>query len=137
MITKETIYCRPGTPYLTRWCLRTRWFGVYVHRFEESDIPVMHDHPWNFVSIVLRGGYAEYRPGHTDPCNRWFTVDDRTVRRAGSVAFRRAEQLHHVQLIRQPTWTLIIHGPKRKEWGFIVNGKWVHWLEYHETRGAA
>lgn len=27
----------------------------------------MHNHPWSFISIVLRGGYIERRPRHQEP----------------------------------------------------------------------
>lgn len=47
--------------YLTRWrVVQTPWFGIYVHRFDGPDPrPTLHDHPWNFQSLVLVGGYVE------------------------------------------------------------------------------
>src|SRR3954449_5709224 len=49
--------------YLTRLrIVQTPWFGVYLHRFDGPDPrPTLHDHPWPFLSFVLRGGYTERR----------------------------------------------------------------------------
>ena len=43
--------------------------------------------------------------------------------------------LHRVEL--EPgihAWTLFIPGPKLREWGFIVNGKWMHNERYFKWR---
>ena len=48
-------------PFLWRWNLMYRkGFTVKLHRFLRSD-PArdLHDHPWDFVSIILWGGYYE------------------------------------------------------------------------------
>ncbi|HXI82093.1 MAG TPA: hypothetical protein VNM34_14900 [Verrucomicrobiae bacterium] len=116
----------PERTYLTRWrLLQTPWFGVYLHAIREPDRDRhMHDHPWSFVSVVLRGGYLEERP------------DGRTGRRrAGSVCLRRAEDLHRVALLaRRPTWTLVLAGWRRRSWGFDVDGLWVGHREYFASR---
>ncbi|OBF77036.1 hypothetical protein [Mycolicibacterium fortuitum] len=120
-------------PYLLRWYLlpRNRFLNLYVHKFVRSDVDTLHDHPWGFVSLILRGEYTEVTPqGH----NR---------RRAGSLAFRDAKFRHHVVLLpelqetarleptgpdrplvrfwhthERPCWTLIATGPVTRVWGF-------------------
>ena len=27
-------------------------------------------------------------------------------------------------------WTLFFVGPKKREWGFLVNNKWIHYEQY-------
>lgn len=121
-------------PYLLRWYVipRNRWLNVYLHKFLRDDEDrALHDHPWWFVSVVLRGSYTEMTP----------TRERR--RRAGSIAFRPAEWRHRVILDktleevgeleavgqrpprvrlwntgRIPCWTLIITGRRRRLWGF-------------------
>ncbi|MGH3970512.1 MAG: hypothetical protein ACRDTV_20930, partial [Mycobacterium sp.] len=49
-------------PYLLRWYLlpRNRHLNIYLHHFHRSDDPdVLHDHPWDFVSILIAGRYIE------------------------------------------------------------------------------
>jgi hypothetical protein len=49
--------------YLTRWrIIETPWASLYLHRITTPDSrPTLHDHPWNFTALVLRGGYVERR----------------------------------------------------------------------------
>ncbi|MCG7592439.1 hypothetical protein [Mycobacterium sp. PSTR-4-N] len=117
-------------PYLLRWYVipRNPLLNVYVHKFCRSDDDrALHDHPWWFVSLMLRGQYDEVTNAGT---NR---------RRAGSIAYRPAEWRHRVQLlghyvtpyrpsddptgwsdhwVEQPCWTLIVTGRRVRTWGF-------------------
>ena len=49
----------PADPYLLRWFLipRNPVMNIYRHRFCQSDPSVPHDHPWHFLSFVIRGRY--------------------------------------------------------------------------------
>lgn len=49
-------------PYLLRWHLipRNAVFNIYLHKFlRDDDDRALHDHPWPWCSILLRGEYAE------------------------------------------------------------------------------
>nr|WP_234797011.1 hypothetical protein [Mycobacteroides chelonae] len=139
-------------PYLLRWYVipRNRWLNIYLHKFLRSDDDrALHDHPWWFVSLILKGRYHEVTEG--------------LVRRrhSGSVAFRRAEWRHRVVLLHGtcepcrgtgvgygkvpdgrwmetdcgtcdgsgetrrelPCWTLIVTGPRARLWGFWCKGQ--------------
>ena len=128
-------------PYLLRRYVipRNRFANVYLHKFMRSDDDrALHDHPWYWCSIVLKGGYWEHRPDKLINAQSW--------RRAGTVAFRPPEALHRVELERdtrypytddyynriseKPCWTLFITGPKRREWGFQCRKAWVPWQEF-------
>lgn len=139
----------PSRPYLTRWrILQTPWFGVYLHRIHLPDTDRhLHDHPWTFGSIVLRGGYIEELPVGAD---EWIGSSETAaamVRRPGgtfskfvrrgwlSVGFRRAEDLHRIdRLYRTPTWTLVLVGRRRRTWGFQVDRQWIPWRDYIANR---
>jgi len=126
----------PDDPYMLRWnIIRVgKLPRVYLHRFCRSDEDrAPHDHPWWFISIILRGRYIEMRP------------EGNHVRRAGSVAFRRATDRHRIVLFGntfeqagdpetgkgfiqwhvpyKPVWTLFITGPVRRHWGFWCPGE--------------
>jgi len=53
-------------PYLERYYVflkdRERFpFNVFVHKFLKSDPDDVHDHPWPFATLILKGGYWEWR----------------------------------------------------------------------------
>jgi hypothetical protein len=120
--------------YMNRWWLLPyNRFGIAarVHQILRSDEDRhLHDHPWWYVTIILRGGYLEHTDRGGDMDLKWYGP--------GSVLFRRASHYHRLVLRRgvgeslynYPCWTLFITGPKRKDhdpehscWGFFVDGK--------------
>ena len=110
-----------GEPYLERYhLLGVLGWHVYLHRFVDSDPDRgLHDHPWSrALSLVLVAGYDEIRgePG----------AEGRTVRRfvrPWRVNCLRGDTFHRVVLrTGHPAWTLFLHGPRTKGWGFLRNG---------------
>ena len=100
--------------------------AVRVHEILRSDYERHpHDHPWWYVTVILRGNYIETRyndEGRLIDVNHWGP---------GSVLFRKASSWHRLTLPeRGSTWTLFIMGPKSRGWGFNVNGRKVPWREY-------
>lgn len=118
----------PTRNYLTRWRLvQTPWIALYLHRFDGPDSrPILHDHPWPFLSIVLRGGYTEHRMGGDQ------VVRTRLVTRASYMPVWAAhfiERLH-----REPTWTLVVVGRRQRRWGYwepIRHAIW-RWTAFDE-----
>ncbi len=54
-------------PYLERYYLflkdRDNFpFNVFLHRFLCSDPDDVHDHPWPYATLILKGGYYEWTP---------------------------------------------------------------------------
>jgi len=112
--------CKPELgPLMIRYMLiRTPWFSLYLHRFLRSDNDRhFHDHPWNFWTLLLSGGYREHTPDGTF----W--------RRRLSLLYRPAEWQHWVEIVK-PVWTLVMVTPKRREWGFVTERGWVNWRTY-------
>lgn len=115
--------------YLRRYYLwPSRWFrlGLKLHRIERPDRERdLHDHPWAFLSIVLRGGYIEELPGRR---YRWVRL----------VNLKRARDAHRiVHLMRVPTWTLVITFGRCREWGFHTAAGWVAWRDYEALADAS
>jgi hypothetical protein len=112
---RETI-CNPaGEPYLIRYrIVQTPWLGLYLHHILRSDDDrALHDHPWPFLSFILRGGYWE----HTPIGRAWYPPL--------SILWRCPEQLHRLELPETKTaWTLVVRGRRRRAWGFHDNGQW-------------
>lgn len=113
--------------------IQTPWFGVYIHRILGPDPePILHDHPWSFLALVLRGGYTEVTEyDRTGLFGR--TVRPITRRRIRWLNFKRATDTHYIESInRVPTVTLLFVGRRKREWGFIFkNGQWMRW-DIHE-----
>lgn len=109
--------------YLRRWrIIETPWFGIYLHHILLPDSDrAFHDHPYNFVALVLAGGYIE----HSRTVNSG-VVHQRKYRRF-SLNVKRAEMQHRIHGLLNPsgTWTLLVHGRRRRLWGFSeVAGAW-------------
>lgn len=110
----DLVRAADGVRYLRRWWIvKTPWGGIALHRMDGPDArETLHDHPFPFVSIVLRGGYLERR---LDPK----TMLVQEARDVGRVNVVRRHDAHTIrQLLRVPTWTLLLVGRHRRTWGF-------------------
>ena len=143
----------PIGPYLLRWYItpwrgwyrhineaqRTRWQrlavwismrlpNIYLHKFLRSDDDrALHDHPWAWASLLLRGSYVE----HTIAGGG---IHRRHVRAPGSLKVASPCAAHRVELWDldgtgpKPCWTLFFTTPILREWGFHCPQRgWVHW----------
>jgi hypothetical protein len=95
------------------------------HWLGPDDDRAFHDHPWWFITLVLRGSYADY---NYNPA----TVDQL---RAGSVRFRPALHQHTVVPGARGAWTLVLTGPKSRNWGFWRGGKFIKANKWFATYG--
>lgn len=103
--------------------------GSRVHHILRSDEGRdFHDHPWPYLTIILRGGYWEITPDFFDgevigETRRWHGP--------GSVLLRGARSWHRLELPEGTTaWTLFCTGPKVQHWGFLTARGKVYWREY-------
>ncbi len=93
--------------------------AIRIHEILRSDLGRdFHDHPWDYVSIILRGGYYEVIPQYDKYRN--YVGDKRTWYGPGSIVFRCAEHLHRLELPEGQTCTTLFTTFKYKQkWGFI------------------
>jgi hypothetical protein len=138
---KRLVYDRvDGELYLTRYYLflkeRTKCpFNIFLHRFHKSDDEVLHDHPWPFATLILRGGYWEWRPQFNAQGQKIGEI----AKWCGPGSFRTASATtyHRIELDPAVTcWTLFMPGPKQRDWGFLVRNVWVQWEQYLKQRKA-
>ena len=138
---KRIVYDRVANePYLERYYLflkeRDRFpFNVFLHKFLKSDPDDVHDHPWPFATLILRGGYWEWRPQF----NAQGLKIGEIAKWCGPGSFRtaRATTYHRIELDPAVTcWTLFMPGPKQRDWGFLVRNVWVQWEQYLKQRKA-
>lgn len=103
--------------------------NMFIHKIIRSDADGdPHDHPWWYCTIVLAGGYYEWRP-YTSPAG--VTIQKRYWIGPGSILWRRAESLHRLELKdNNPAWTIFIHGWRKREWGFSTPIGWIDRITY-------
>ena len=149
-VLKITGTAGPDDVYLIRYFLvRSRWMNIYIHQFLRSDRDDLHDHPWHFITYLVRGMYVEAK------WDEGYQQVFRTRRanlpalKENVLVFRKATDQHQVivgQALKEANkehapLTLFISGPKIREWGFVKmnrhsNGhKWREWTPWREYLG--
>lgn len=132
---KRDITRENGELYLQRWyILDTALFGLKLHKIVLSDQECVHDHPWDFISIILKGGYIEHVETPKELKN-WCTKIEKTskIYHPGQILFRKAEHRHKLE-IHQPCWTFVITLKRRRKWGFWTKSGWIHWKLFSEKQ---
>ena len=127
-------------PYLERYYLflkdRERFpFNVFLHKFLKSDPDDVHDHPWPYATLILKGGYYEWLPQFDQQGRK---IGELQVWRGpGHFRISRANSFHRIELDPGVTaWTLFMPGMKQRDWGFLVKNQWVQWEQYLKQRKA-
>jgi hypothetical protein len=121
--------------------------SIVLHQFIRGDDDgALHNHPYDFVTAILNGGYDEvvgppassgfYRDvdGHAreqraiGPAEAlWTTI----ARRAGDRISKRYSEVHMATNPLPDTWTLVQTGVRCNDWGFYPPGKpFVPWKKF-------
>jgi hypothetical protein len=125
-------------PYLERYYLflkDRKWFpfNVFLHKFLKSDPDDVHDHPWPYATLILKGGYYEWVPQFNSLGEKIGEI--RYWRGPGHFRVCSATSYHRIEINPNvDCWTLFMPGPQQREWGFLVNNKWIQWETYIEKR---
>lgn len=163
---KGRVYYITGGPkgktvYLVRYIVfKSKYMCIYVHRFMRSDADDPHDHPWNFFTYVISGGYKEWfynrnRAVRIKDMFQSYWTSQMNIREPGSIAYRRATDIHKVvvdneielelgedpavakEKIQKAPYTICIMGKRRREWGFwqsepgyAEGSKFIDWRRY-------
>jgi hypothetical protein len=125
-------------PYLERYYVlfntrQHKGFNVYLHKFLKGDPDDVHDHPWSYATFILAGGYYEWIPQFNPDGTK--SCEIRKWRGPGHFRICRPESYHRVELKPGVTaWTLFMPGPHKRQWGFLVDNKWIHNDNYLASR---
>jgi len=136
-----------GVPYLIRRSFLTlgKWFSIKYHQILQSDSVCNHDHPWGFLTIILKGGYYEYTPVEQNDSGRWVKretgVDGKELvcrfHKPGSIMYRPATWEHRLVLPKDengnpiPAHTLVFTFRVVRDWGFFTKNGWMFWRKYN------
>jgi hypothetical protein len=121
----------PECPYLIRWRLETPFGSFRVHHWlGPDDSRAFHDHPWWFLTFVIRGCYGDQAPDDSPAGYRTEFL------RAPAVRFRPALHRHTVVPCPGGAWTILVTGRRTRAWGFWPGGtKFVKANKWFLTRG--
>lgn len=127
-----------GSVYMRRWWLMPTWclelddaghlmprswmpFSIRIHHICRPDHDRdLHDHPFNYRTVILRGGYVEED-----------IFGDMHVRFEGDTVAATANTFHRIAHVSDGgVWTLFIMGRRINAWGFLCGGRKVHWRKY-------
>ena len=127
-------------PYLERYYLflkerETFPFNIFLHKFLKGDPDDVHDHPWPYATLILKGGYYEWIPKFNSIGEK--IGEKRMWRGPGHFRVCRATSYHRIELCKGVTaWTLFMPGAKKRDWGFLINNKWIQHEQYLKERYA-
>lgn len=135
-----------GTLYLRRWYVRGVGTDhqVFLHHIVRPDEGrELHDHPFDFKTRILSGGYYEQHLEGATQAGIVTTVGQWCI---GGFTFEHtAEYTHRIDKVLDGTYTLVSAGPARRMWGFVASRRdsawtcalmWLPWREYLGTPDA-
>jgi hypothetical protein len=155
-----------GIPYLIRRTLISfgTWFSIKYHQILVSDDFCQHDHPWSFLTIILKGGYYEWTPKKQNDSGEYvdsqFSItgeyENCHWHKPGSIMYRPANWEHRLELEKKkvlvsqtidingivnkfetqeiPAHTLVFTFKVVRDWGFITKTGWIFWKDYNKDR---
>jgi hypothetical protein len=138
----KEIRSKEGELHFRRWrLLSTPWFSIYIHGIYKEDEDLhLHDHPWNYLSIILRGYFSEKTLDYdviTDAKSKeWKSrrIEEKVVGPSSFIK-RKAETFHKIQKLHSKSvYTLFFVGKKFREWGYDVNGQWIDHVTYRKMK---
>ena len=107
------IRSKSGVLHFRRWRLfESSWFRFYVHEIAQTDQDKhLHNHPWNFASFVVKGGYVELLEGKLANAVHRFQWNA-----------HKAHEYHKVIYLHSdtPTVSLFFAYGRTRPWGYLT-----------------
>ena len=121
----KEIKSKTGELHFKRWeILKTRWGSIWLHAIHKADTDKhLHNHPWDFISVVLKGSYYEQTP------------KGNKKQYPGKINLRNGEEHHKIlELLSPVVYTLFFVSAPKRQWGYKVEGKFIDHLTYREMK---
>jgi hypothetical protein len=126
--TVKEIRSKSGDLHFTRFAIIEirNLFSFYIHRIYIHDKDLnLHNHPWNFAGLVLKGSYEEK------------TKEGLVTKEVGSLYTGDRSFFHKInRIINGPVTTLFLVWGKYKEWGYETNEGFVDSITYRSRKSA-
>ncbi len=121
----KEIKSKEGKLHFRRWeILKTPWFSIWLHGIYAADKDLhLHNHPWDFKSIVIKGSYIEE------------TENGPVKQYPGKFNSRDGNSFHKIKsLMSSAVYTLFFVGKQKREWGYKVNGSFIDNETYRKLK---
>lgn len=101
-----------------------RYFSIYIHHIYKADQDKhLHNHPWNYVSMVIKGSYLEQSVAgvnHIMPFSFNYAKRNR---------FHKILKLNDEKVI-----SIFITGKRHKTWGYNVDNFYIEHDVYRQNK---
>ena len=121
----KEIKSKAGDIHFKRWqILKTRWGSIWLHAIYKADQDkYLHNHPWDFTSVVLKGSYYE----QTSLGNK--------KQYPGKINVRDGSEYHKIlELESEVVYTLFFVSEPKRQWGYRVRGEFIDHETYRELK---
>lgn len=121
----KEIRSKEGKLHFKRWqLLKTKWFTIYIHGIYHKDEDAhLHNHPWNFCNVILKGMYTEE------------TNTGTILQKPFKCNKRNGSDYHKIKDVHtNVVYTLFIIGSERRDWGYLVNGRFIQHEDYRKLK---
>lgn len=130
----DVLFQPSGHVYMVRFRLFEFFgYGLRIHLITSPDHDTNpHDHPFDFLSIVMMGGYTEWvKDPYVTGGGYERTWNVKSQLKKGP-RFVRAEGFHNIVDLEDFALTMVFTFPKRREWSFYDEDldKAVYWKDY-------
>lgn len=105
----KEIRAKNGDLHFRRWGIfQSKYFNIYLHQiYIEDREGFQHSHPWNFLCLILKGGYIEQRG------------DKLKTVKPGNFIWANRYQFHKIkQLLSKESISLFFTFGERQNWFF-------------------
>lgn len=122
----KEIKSKDGVLHFRRWAiLQTKFLSIYIHGiYKEDNDKHLHNHPWNILTIILKGSYIEQ------------LLDTEVKRKFLHVGFRNRYQYHKIkELLSDKVFTLaFVFGKRNNKWGYAVDDNHIIHTVYRKNK---
>lgn len=121
----KEIKSKTGDVHFKRWeILKTPFGSIWLHAIHKADTDKhLHNHPWDFISVVLKGSYYEQTP------------KGNKKQYPGKINVRNGEGYHKIlELVSPVVYTLFFVSKPKRQWGYRVAGEFVDHETYRERK---
>jgi hypothetical protein len=133
----KEIRSKAGELHFERYAIiELPFFAIYIHKIHKADKdPHLHSHPWNFMTLTLKGSYLEKY------LNKDLFCEGQTaerIKKPGSFASAGRNYFHKIEeILDGPVYTLFITMGVSKTWFYSVNDKKIDFVTYRQMKHSA
>lgn len=139
-LVKE-IVSKEGEVHFRRYrLLALPWLRIYIHQILISDYDAhFHDHPWHFISYILKGSYHEKCTEYPNHIFEFSSVYSSEPAMSGlkprRIIKHHAQDTHQITILTPEVWTCVITWGRPRYWGYrLQGGEWVGHKEYRQLK---